>query len=52
MKTNLGPAGYLPASLAYALLAAGLFLATAPVWRLLLFGTQLTMEELLSLRCY
>ncbi|MGU3464634.1 hypothetical protein ACLBXO_07235 [Methylobacterium sp. C33D] len=32
-------------------LAAGLILATLPAWRPLVFGTALTLEDLLTLRC-
>jgi hypothetical protein len=30
----------------------GLVLATRPVWSFLLFGPNLTLEDLLSLRCF
>lgn len=32
-------------------LAAGLVLATLPVWRPLLFGRDLSLDDLLTLRC-
>jgi hypothetical protein len=32
-------------------LTAGLVLATLPAWRPLVFGTTLTVEDLLTLRC-
>ncbi len=38
-------------ALPYLALAAGLVVATAPAWRVMLPGAQLTVEELLQLRC-
>ncbi|MBE7202008.1 MAG: hypothetical protein INR70_29965 [Parafilimonas terrae] len=38
-------------ALPWLVLAAGLILATVPAWRPLLFGSALTIEDLLSLRC-
>lgn len=32
-------------------LAAGLVLATLPIWRPLLFGRDLSLDDLLTLRC-
>lgn len=37
--------------LPWLLLAAGLGLATMPVWRVLVFGTRLSAEDLLQIRC-
>lgn len=37
--------------LPWLLLAAGLGLATMPVWRVLAFGTRLSAEDLLQIRC-
>lgn len=33
-------------------LAAGLVLATLPAWRPLVFGSPLSLEDLLTLRCF
>ena len=33
-------------------LAAALVLATLPAWRRLLFGSPLSLEDLLTLRCF
>jgi hypothetical protein len=41
-----------PPALAYLLLALGLVLATAPLWRLALFGFSPTLDDLLRLRCF
>lgn len=41
-----------PVPAIYALFAAGLVLATFPVWRLWLFGFNPTLDELLRLRCF
>ena len=38
-------------ALPWLVLTVGLMLATLPAWRPLLFGSALTIEELLSLRC-
>jgi hypothetical protein len=38
-------------ALSWLALAGGLVLATMPAWRPLIFGTALTLEDLLSLRC-
>jgi hypothetical protein len=37
--------------LPWLVLTAGLILATLPAWRPLIFGTALTLEDLISLRC-
>jgi hypothetical protein len=37
--------------LPWLVLTAGLILATLPAWRPLIFGTALTLEHLISLRC-
>jgi hypothetical protein len=37
--------------LPWLVLTAGLVLATLPAWRPLIFGTALTLDDLLSLRC-
>ncbi|CAO4182347.1 hypothetical protein [Methylorubrum populi] len=37
--------------LPWLLLAAGLGLATMPAWRVLAFGTRLSAEDLLQIRC-
>ena len=37
--------------LPWLVLTAGLVLATLPAWRPLIFGTALTVEDLLTLRC-
>jgi hypothetical protein len=37
--------------LPWLVLTAGLILATLPSWRPLIFGTALTLEDLISLRC-
>ena len=36
----------------WAAFGLGLVLATRPVWSFLLFGPNLTLEDLLSLRCF
>jgi hypothetical protein len=41
----------IPSSFIYLLFVAALALATAPVWRLWLFGFNPTLEDVLSLRC-
>jgi hypothetical protein len=41
-----------PPALMYLLFALGLVLATAPLWRLALFGFNPTLDELLRLRCF
>ena len=41
----------LRAAVPWLVLAAGLILATLPAWRPLLFGTALSIEDLLGLRC-
>ncbi|KQP91885.1 hypothetical protein [Methylobacterium sp. Leaf117] len=45
--------GSLPwrAILPWLALAAGLVLATLPVWRPLVFGRDLSLDDLLTLRC-
>ncbi|EIZ83956.1 MULTISPECIES: hypothetical protein [Methylobacterium] len=41
----------LPAFVPWLVLGAALVLATMPAWRPLVFGTALTLDDLLSLRC-
>ncbi|CAM3344880.1 hypothetical protein [Methylobacterium mesophilicum] len=41
----------LPTLVPWAVLGAALVLATMPAWRPLVFGTALTLDDLLSLRC-
>ncbi|WP_187278470.1 hypothetical protein [Methylobacterium sp. WL64] len=40
-----------PSLVPWLVLGAGLVLATMPAWRPLVFGTALTLDDLLSLRC-
>lgn len=40
------------AVVSWLVLAAGLALATLPAWRPLLFGSPLSLEDLLTLRCF
>jgi hypothetical protein len=46
-KAGLGLRPALP----WLALLAGLILATLPAWRPLIFGTALTLDDLLNLRC-
>lgn len=41
----------LPAPLAYCGLAIALLVASSPAWRFL-FGPELTLEQLLQIRCF
>ena len=43
--------GQIKRALPYLALIAGLVLATAPAWRSMLFGSGLTFDDLLQLRC-
>ncbi|MCJ2085958.1 hypothetical protein MKK88_08110 [Methylobacterium sp. E-005] len=47
MRSGTGLRPVLP----WLVLAAGLICATLPAWRPLIFGTALTLDDLLSLRC-
>jgi hypothetical protein len=42
----------IPARIVYALFATAALCATYPVWRLWILGTNLTLDELLQLRCF
>ncbi|MHB2211641.1 hypothetical protein [Methylobacterium sp. CM6257] len=50
MRPGQASPGLRPA-LPWLALLVGLILATLPAWRPLLFGTALTLDDLLSLRC-
>lgn len=42
----------IPPAAVYGLFGFGLVLATFPVWRLMLFGFNPTLDQLLALRCF
>ncbi|WP_187193753.1 MULTISPECIES: hypothetical protein [unclassified Methylobacterium] len=50
-RRSARPTLALPTLVPWLVLGAGLVLATMPAWRPLVFGTALTLDNLLSLRC-